>query len=378
MSADLTLQLSSPQESPMKPWSAFASIAMLLTELICPRSACAATKYSLMDLGMGSAFGISANGQVTGHSRSTSSAFVFSAGTTVDIGGQNGFGINNFGQVTGTLSFGNGYQAFSYSNGVMTNIGALGGRLSAGRAINNQGQITGEAELPGVISYPPTHAFLYSAGVMSDLGTLGGTNSYAWGINDSGEVVGHSFVADDRPQHGFIYSGGLMRDIGTLGGSASFAMGISSSGLVTGSSDVTGDGAVHAFLYGKGAMQDLGTLGGSSSNGLGVNSAGQVVGTAQLAGSPAPRAFIYSGGSMADLNSLLDDMSGPDWTLTYALAINDAGQIVANASLAGSYFEHAVLLTPVPELSTYSLMSAGCFAGSIFIRRKKRKLAVVA
>src|SRR5436309_1474499 len=51
-----------------------------------------------------------------------------------------GTGINNAGQVVGWAS---GGRAFLYSNGQMTDLGALGGSASYGFDINNAGQVTG-------------------------------------------------------------------------------------------------------------------------------------------------------------------------------------------------------------------------------------------
>ncbi len=74
----------------------------------------------------------------------------------------------------------------------MYNLDTLGGTDSYGYAINEVGEVTGEAFLADG-SY---HAFVYSDGVMIDLGTLGGLNSYGIAINDSGQVAGDSDTSD--------------------------------------------------------------------------------------------------------------------------------------------------------------------------------------
>jgi probable HAF family extracellular repeat protein len=74
--------------------------------------------------------------------------------------------------------------------------------VSTGHAINQLGEIAGEAVYRGI----GQHAFLYSKGEMKDLGTLGGTLSVALGINKSQKVVGYSSCTGDAAQHAMIYT----------------------------------------------------------------------------------------------------------------------------------------------------------------------------
>lgn len=172
-----------------------------------------------------------------------------------------------------------------------------------------------------------------------------------------------------------------MNDLGTLGGTGSVGNGINASGQVTGTSSLAGDAQSHAFLYSNGTMVDLGTLGGTSySFGYGINASGQVVGSSQspVYTSALYHAFIYSDGAMTDLNSLVQNGFG--WTLTEALAINDAGQITGvgiHSSAGGgdgtgyvieSY--DAFLLTPVPEPSGLVLAGLGLL-GLVALSRRE-------
>ncbi len=180
-----------------------------------------------------------------------------------------------------------------------------------------------------------------------DLGTLpGGLVSGGSAINSSGQVTGVSDTLTTGP-HAFLYSDGKMSDLGTLpGGTFSAGLGINDSGEVTGYSDAAqvNGGDTHAFLYSNGTMLDLGTLPGQSSSiGRGINRSGQVVGYTTSGQNTNFRPFLYSDGIMKDLNDLIQTNSG--WSLWYAFAINDRGQITGYGSHNGAI--HAFLLTPV-------------------------------
>src|SRR5207253_8537479 len=127
------------------------------------------------------------------------------------------------------------------------------------------------------------------------------------------------------------------QDLGTLtGGNVSAAMGINGIAQVVGWS-ATGSSFAHAFLWTKtGGMQDLGRLpGGTLSISNGINSAGTVVGYSDQNNQfGINHAFVWTvTGGMQDLNSLIP--AGVGWSLTYANAINDAGQIVGICTVLG-------------------------------------------
>ena len=92
--------------------------------------------------------------------------------------------------------------------------------------------------------------------------------------------------------------------------------------------------AGHAFLYGNGTATDLGTLGGSSSFALGINDSGQVVGWADSAGNTT-HGFLYNNGSMTNLS--------PSSLTGGAQGINASGQVVGWYSNFGTTATGAAL-----------------------------------
>jgi probable HAF family extracellular repeat protein len=340
---------------------------------------CSAASYSVTDLGTllgGAGSGgssINASGQVTGTSETyvdgPAHAFLWTpttpngaSGAMQDLGTLGGLysygnSINAGGQVTGRSGTSGeaDYHAFLY-DGTMHDLGTLpGGSFYNGTSINASGQVI------GTIGNAVYGAFLYSSGsgmvnldsVINPNPSLSGWASGGSGaaINDAGQIAGTGEHLGVGPR-AFLYDGTL-HDLGTLGGAVTYAVGISASGLVTGTATTT-SGELHAFLY-DGTMHDLGTLYGMQSHGHGVNASGQVTGTVNDSSRPyGYHAFLYTSGSgMVDLNTLIDPLSG--WELRSGAAINDAGQITGTGNIGG--YEHAFLLTPVPEPSSLLLGS---------------------
>jgi probable HAF family extracellular repeat protein len=367
-------------------WRLFLVLAMRAASAL-------AAPYVITDLGTtggpgSEGLGINASGQVTGFADTpdgaSAHAFVWTPTTPNGISGHMsdlgtldgsavssvGLGINASGELMAVLGFDGDPNAHAIVyDGTVHYIGPVsGGDSSHGMAINDRGQVTGQATSPGGI-----HPFLYD-GTSHDLGSLGtGDFSIGYGINNYGQVVGFSnTTVDGEDGRAFLWqpttpnsATGAMHDLGSLGGSTSAAYGINASGQVTGLSTTIGDAEAHTFVWTpttpngtSGDMTDLGTLGGKRSQGNSINASGQVLGYSTLAGDATGDYFLYTPGSgMVDFQTLIDPSSPWNIAQLTPVAINEAGQIVGSGPIGAEY--HAFLLTPVPEPGSFVLAALG-------------------
>jgi probable HAF family extracellular repeat protein len=343
--------------------SRIASLAVLALAVGLPAAAAttapaaaATTTYTVTDLGslgygVSDGLAINANGQVTGYSYT---------GATVPTSGCCGNCYTNHPKPCVAHI----YHAFLYSNGTMTDLGTLGGNYSQGKAINLSGDVAGWADTKAGVA----DSFLWTGKTMADLGQLG-----ASGINDSGQIAGtcgpnpgthacldsngkitqlpdpSNFTAincngsainnngqiiggcDDTSSnlHAVLWQNGTATDLGTFGGPQASAAAINNLGQVAGWAQTSTD-ADHGFLYSNGKMTDL----GNNFFPAAINDNGVIVGGNQ----------IYSGGTLQNLNNLIP--AGSPYQINYATAINNNGQIVANAYDTATYQTHALLLNP--------------------------------
>ena len=225
--------------------------------------------------------------------------------------------------------------ASTASIAVPTYVAVPVGRDTYGYGINSSAQIIASENGAGSGALE-VGAVLYSGNLGISLGALGGSYSYGLGINRFGHATGSASVGIPGDLRAFIYADGKMAGIGSLTPTAiSFGRAINDSDQVTGESNYAGTSInMHAFLYSGGAMADLGTFGGVHSVGNGINNGGQVVGTADLAGSQQNHAFLYSGAGLVDLGTL-------GGCCSEAFAINDAGQIAGYSYVPGNNDRHA-------------------------------------
>ena len=295
-----------------------------------------------------------------------------------------------------------------WKNGEISDLGTLGGTLSIAVGINPSGQVIGAAQnstldpysifyfqLAGLSNGTQTRAFLSRNGVLEDLGTLGGPDAIADWINEQGWIAGTSYINSvPNPSTGFptedpfLWKDGKMQDLGSLGGVDGFSQALNSQGQVIGGSstaaapgacfingsqefgntgcdpflwdphqnngkmidlststtggtpltvqtindtgEIVGAGTFgnlpfDAFIWRNGLATDLGNLGDCFSLAFDINSHHQVVGRTFACDGSDLRAFLWEDGSITDLDSLISP--GSSLQLVWAMKINERGEI---------------------------------------------------
>lgn len=240
--------------------------------------------------------------------------------------------------------------------GVQCGLIPLGGQpLPAGEvgsikrpvALNDAVQVVGCCSSFGV---PPPYlnrALLFSEGQFVLVQPPDGSGT-ATAINQAGVVAGY-YGTSAGEAHVFRYENGLTADLGTLAGGVPTPRGINATGTIVGTVELPPypPGELQAFRVpgGGSALEALPDLGGGQSMATGVNDLEQVAGASTVAGAPDTwRATLISAGTLYDLNRLVT-VEGV--TLTNAIDVNDAGQVLALGCDATNEHCRSYLLTPV-------------------------------
>jgi len=187
------------------------------------------------------------------------------------------------------------FAPFLWYGGRMINLGTLGGTFGTAQCVNRHGQVIGVSSLaanpaacaPVVFSAdvagPGCHAFFWEDGVMRDLGTLGGETSEAIWLNDAGDVVGFADLPGSQTHHAVLWTKGHARDLGTVPGDpCSHGESLNANGQVVGASTDCSN-FLHAFLWEDGGpMADLNTLipagsGIQLTNAFNINDRGEIL-----------------------------------------------------------------------------------------------------
>ncbi len=249
-------------------------------------------------------------------------------------------------------------RTFVWHDGVMRDIGTLGGPDTLMNAANASGQIAGQSftssEVNPSTGYPNLDPFLWTRGHMRDLGSLGGAQGTANWLNDRGEVVGLSDLPGDQALHAFVSRGGRLRDLGTLGGDFSGANYVSDSGDITGFSTLRGNHSFDGVLWHHGRKIDLPPVGGvPNAFGNAVNDLGQVVGEEDNGDFNKVIAALWAGGHGYDLNTLVAPHSLQMISADYIDDRGDiAGQSVGPDGTEGTYLLIRNPTVPLPRAAT--------------------------
>jgi probable HAF family extracellular repeat protein len=274
-----------------------------------------------------------------------------------------GYANNALPDANSLAGLGSQTRAVVWWNGEIHDLGTLGGSDAMALYVNDLGQIAGQSytstSSPASTAIPhcedslvALHAFLWENGRMTDLQTLGGTCALAYALNNHGQVVGQANLTGDSESHPFLWESGAMKDLGALGGTYGYAGWLNDSGQVVGAATNKGDAALLAFSWKGGEMTNLATLNGDACSAAdAVNSTGQVVGGSGIYAAPffpactdaLEHAVLWENGQILDLNSLVSSTSG--LTLNEATFINDLGEISGFATLASGDI-HAFVMIP--------------------------------
>jgi probable HAF family extracellular repeat protein len=268
-------------------------------------------------------------------------------------------GLNHKGWVVGfsTLPGDTNQHAFLWREGMMTDLGTLGGLNSGlgfwGEKPNERGQIAGATQTSaldplgedfcGTVSdFGPTGKFIclpfvWQNGVMTSLPTLGGNNGVANSINNRDQVAGAaenatppdpSCVGLSRPKP-VLWEEGVIQELPTFPGDLFGGVdAINDNGQATGISVNNCIPSVsHALVWQNGRLIDLGNLGGNFfDEGADINNQGQVVGFSSLPGDTTFHAFLWTeDNGMQDVGTLPGDAA------SFAPGINDKGQVVGTS-----------------------------------------------
>lgn len=341
-----------------------------------------AVRYTLTDLGtlggtFSQAFGVNDKGWVVGFSTTEGDvglhAFLWRDGVMIDLGTLGGseplpfslaLSINNRGEIAGLSEtsiadpLGEDFCGdfliclpVVWSGGVSTTLPTLGGNNGVAIAINGRGDVVGRTEtLQLDTACPPSFSVSPSLWEKESIHQLpitpGDTHGQVDAISDNGQAAGFTYDCQTGSFHPVLWQNGKVTDI-TVSNLAIEPDDINNRGELTGTGgDANGE---HAFLWKNGVATILETLPDTTdSHGNSINDKGQVAGQSCSANGDCT-VFIWQNGVVRDLNVLATPSSG--------LFAVDPGKINARGQIVGLAFTdagdlHGFLATPCDQENT--------------------------
>lgn len=216
------------------------------------------------------------------------------------------------------------YRGFHWKNGVIQELGTLGGVGGTANGVSADGRVVFGTSQDANGRF---HAARWDASGVQSLGTLGGDYALINAVSADGSVaVGYSSITSGQPR-AFRWENGVMQNLGTLGGDYSWAQGVSADGSVVVGSSYDASGKAHAVLWTSSGIQDLGTLGDSHTFARAISADGKVV----VGSNGNQRAFRWKDGTMQDLGDLGITV-GDSGDVGYgALYVNRDGSVVVGS-----------------------------------------------
>lgn len=319
--------------------SKFASLLIAVLLWPCLAHAQVPMGYHATLLGTGTAMAMNNKGQVAGIDDNYRPTVWSRTGVATLLPGQVYqpyiSGMNDDGTVVGhglltDPDVGGYYQPLIWRSGASVERIGLPGQGGVTYGINQRGDIIGSIVVPE--NWPDS----ISAFVMRDSGTVYFEDFYPTGINDAGHVVGRGDFDVEIWRDG-EFSPVAERCCGYPGR-------INNNDWVVGSYDNS-----HTGLWRDGSFTE--TWDGYA---MDINDAGMIVGNTSYS-----TAVLWYEGEAYVLDHLWHEPGWHDWMLTSAVAINEGGEIAAQARNIVSGEFAIVLLSPVPEPARVTLLLAG-------------------
>jgi probable HAF family extracellular repeat protein len=201
--------------------------------------------YLLNTGGASKALAINEAGQAAGRLTGlTDQAFVEDKGNLQIVSGElNAYAVamNNVGQILVKEITAAGFRTLLWQNGVLTDLGNLGGPCTQGQDVNDAGQVVGWAQTAA----GEYHAFIWERGVLTDLAPLVGSFSSAIAINNQGLIL--LKASTQAGENTFLYQNGQVTDLENFGSNYAVATDLNINGQIVGWL-ATDNGAIRAFM----------------------------------------------------------------------------------------------------------------------------------